>query len=276
MTPATPSSLRRTLLDALTEAGAHMRRNIGKARIRYKGRANLVTQVDTACEAKILRTILRRFPDHDYLTEERPPRRRGAEYVWIIDPLDGTTNYAHGYPACCVSIGVVRGGAPVAGGVFDPFRGELFFAQAGRGATLNGKKIRVSGPPKLEQSLLVTGFAYDRLERSRFYVDFYRRFMERSHDVRRSGTAALDMAWVAAGRAEGFWEFNLQPWDVAAGLLLVKEAGGKVTDFSGRDWTEPSVFGRETLATNGRIHAEMLKMFAEPEPWKIPGARQKL
>jgi myo-inositol-1(or 4)-monophosphatase len=240
-----------------------MRKHFGHARIRYKGRANLVTQADVQSQAAILGLIKRRFPSHDYRAEEDAVRETGSEFLWIIDPLDGTTNYAHGYPASCVSIGLLKDGRPLLGGVYDPFREELFFAEKGRGARLNGGRIHVSRVPKLAESLLVTGFAYDRAERSRFYVEQFRRFMVRCHDVRRSGTAALDMAWTAAGRVDGFWELYLNPWDVAAGMLLVEEAGGRVTDFSGKVWTDPKTYGRQTLATNSRIHREMLALLDE-------------
>lgn len=263
--------LRATLLAALRGAGALLKAELGRARVRYKGKANIVTQVDHASERFILRRILRRFPGHDFIAEERPARVRGAEYAWVIDPLDGTTNYAHGFPAACVSIGLLRRGLPLLGGVFDPFRGELFWAERGRGARLNGRPMRVSRVRRVSESLLLTGFPYDRGARSRFYAEFYRTFMTRSHDVRRSGSAALDLAWVAAGRADGFWEFNLRPWDVAAGMLLVEEAGGRVGDFRGRPWPGPATFGRRTLATNGRIHAEMLRVLDLPRLWR--GAR---
>lgn len=266
-------SLRRVLIGILRSAGKILRQNFGKAEIQYKGRANIVTQVNHASEEHIIRTILGKFPNHDFMAEERGAKRSGAEYLWIIDPLDGTINYAHGYPCACVTIGVIHKGQPLLGGTYDPFRDELFFAQRGRGAFLNGKRIHVSRTPKLDQSLLVSGFAYDRAQRSRFYVEFYRTFMVSSHDVRRSGSAGLDMAWIAAGRADGYWEFNLNPWDVAAGLLLVEEAGGKVTDFKGRPWTDPSQFGKETLATNGKIHAPMLKILRTPRFWRMKDAR---
>lgn len=256
------SALRRTLLEVLRSSGDILIKNFGRARIRYKGRANIVTQVDHASEENILRRVLRRFPDHDYLAEERAARRTGSDHLWVIDPVDGTTNYAHGYPVSCVSVGLLFRAKPILGGVYDPFRNELFFAEEGRGATLNGRRMRVSRAPSLRQSLLVTGFPYDRTRRSRTYVRYYRLFMERCHDVRRGGSAALDLAWVAAGRADGFWEFSLSPWDVAAGLLLVREAGGKVTDFAGNPWTDPNRYGFETLATNGRIHAAMRKILA--------------
>ena len=246
--------------EALERSGKILRKHFGRARVTLKGRANLLTQADLESQKAVLALIQRRFPDHDFLAEESQRKLTGAEYCWVVDPLDGTTNYAHGYPAFCVSIGLLRRGKPYVGGVYDPFRDEAFLAERGRGARLNGKRMKVSATPKLEDSLLITGFAYDRAERGRYYLEFFRRFMERCHDVRRSGSAALDLAWVAAGRADGFWEFKLSPWDVAAGRLLVEEAGGKVTDFAGKRWSALEIFGAQTLASNGRLHAAMLKL----------------
>ena len=168
---------------------------------------------------------------------------------------------APGSPVACFSIALLRANRPLLGGVYDPFRDELFLAEEGRGATLNGKKIQTSAVRRIKESLLVTGFPYDRTTRGKFYTDLYCKFMLRSHDIRRSGSAALDMAWVACGRADGFWEYLLNPWDVAAGLLIVQEAGGKVSDFKGASWKNLESFGRETLATNGKIHRAMLKNF---------------
>ncbi len=253
-------ALRGLLAQALETSGAILRRHFGRARVSLKGRANLLTQADVQSQEAVLSLIRRRFPDHDYLAEEKASKRTGSEHVWVLDPLDGTTNYAHGYPAFCVSIALLRRGRPLLAGVYDPSRDEAFMAEEGRGARLNGKPMRVSRAPKLADSLLVTGFAYDRAERSRYYIEFYRDFMTRCHDVRRSGSAALDLAWIAAGRADGFWEFGLSPWDVAAGLLLVREAGGRVSDFSNGDWASLDAFGKQTLATNGKIHAPMLKV----------------
>ena len=250
---------RSVMSQALDRAGKVLREGFGKSAVRYKGRANLVTTADTQSQRRILELIRRELPDHDYLAEEKQARLTGAEYLWVIDPLDGTTNYAHGYPAACVSIGLLRRGRPLLAGVYDPFRDERFTAEAGRGARLNGKPIHVSRPRKLSQALLITGFPYDRDARSHYYTEFYRHFMTRCHDIRRSGTAALDMAWIAAGRADGFWEFSLAPWDVAAGWLLVQEAGGIVSDFSGMPWRYPDNIAKQTLATNGRVHKEMLK-----------------
>ncbi len=259
------NAARRALEQALTKGGDILLKRFGKAKIRFKGRANIVTQADVESQRAILDVIQRLCPGHDYKAEESGVRATGSEYVWLIDPLDGTTNYAHGYPASCVSIGLLRRGKPVLGGVLDPFRAERFTAERGKGARLNGKRLRVSAPRRLEDSLLVTGFAYDRGEdqRSRFYVELYRRFMVRCHDVRRSGAASLDMAWIAAGRADGFWEFGLSPWDVAAGWLLVQEAGGKVSDFSGKPWTDVETLGKQTLATNGRVHGAMLGVIGD-------------
>lgn len=251
----------RALLPAMLKAGDLLRRNLGRASYTYKGRGNLLTPQDTACERILLRAILKTFPNHDYLTEERAPRRAGSRFVWVIDPLDGTTNYAHGFPIACISAALVKRPAEVLlGAIYDPFRKELFLAERGKGATLNGSRISVSRNSKLERSLLMTGFPYDRGERGRFYVNFYRAFMERCHDVRRLGAAALDLAWIACGRADGFWEFKLKPWDAAAGKLLIEEAGGRVTDFAGRPWRRLSDFGRQTLATNGKVHPSMLRI----------------
>jgi myo-inositol-1(or 4)-monophosphatase len=249
-----------TLKRALAGAGRVLSRRFGKVGYRHKGRADLVTAADLESQRAILAAIRRDFPDDDYKAEEDAVKATGAEYCWVIDPLDGTTNYAHSYPASCVSIGVLRRGRPALGGVYDPSRDELFLAEKGRGARMNGKPLSVTRVGKVADSLLVTGFAYDRAERPDFYLARFKTFLTRCHDVRRSGSAALDMAWIAAGRADGFWEFSLNPWDVCAGWLLVEEAGGKVTDFSGRPWRDPATLGAQTLATNGRVHAEMLAL----------------
>ena len=254
------SNLRLILQEALNKAGRILMRRFGSVSIRYKGRSDLLTQADLESQDAILDLIRRKLPGHDYRAEENARKDTGSPYLWVIDPLDGTTNFAHGYPVACVSIALLHRGRPVLAGVHDPFRREIFLAERGRGTKLNGRAVRVSTTRRLSESLLITGFPYDRAEKSRFYTEFYRSFMTRSHDVRRSGSAALDMAWIAAGRADGYWEFNLCPWDVAAGLLLVREAGGKVTDFDNRSWRHVDDFGRQTLATNGKIHAAMLKV----------------
>ncbi len=249
-----------TLKKALSRAGAVLRRNFGKVTYRQKRRADLVTAADLESQRAILAEIRRAHPEDDYRAEEDAVKLTGAEYLWVIDPLDGTTNYAHSYPASCASIGVLRRGRPALGGIYDPSRGALFLAEKGRGAPLDGRRLRVTRVGRVADSLLITGFAYDRAERADYYLARFKTFLTRSHDVRRSGSAALDLAWIAAGRADGFWEYALNPWDVCAGWLLVTEAGGKVTDFSGRPWRDPETLGAQTLATNGRVHAEMLAL----------------
>ncbi|MBI4051894.1 MAG: inositol monophosphatase [Elusimicrobia bacterium] len=254
-------SMRQVLRKCLDEAGSLLQKNLGKAPYHYKGQANLVTLVDEKAQEMVIKNIRRKFPDHNYIAEEGAVKKGESEYTWVIDPLDGTTNYAHGFPMSCVSIGITRKNQAILGGIYDPFRKELFWAEKGKGAYVNGVKCHVSSVKQIKEALLVTGFPYDRIEKSEFYVQFYRAFMEKCHDVRRSGSAALDLAWVACGRADGFWEFKLNPWDVAAGKLIVEEAGGKVTDFKGREWERMEAFGTQTLATNKKIHAEMLRQF---------------
>ncbi|HET6369571.1 MAG TPA: inositol monophosphatase family protein, partial [Nitrospiria bacterium] len=178
-----------------------------------------------------------------------------SPYRWIIDPLDGTTNYAHGFPCFCVSIGLEHEGNVLLGVVYDPIRSELFYAERGKGATLNGRRIRVSSTFSLSRSLLVTGFAYDIRISQENNIDHFTRFSMRSQGVRRTGSAALDLCYVASGRFDGFWEMKLHPWDVAAGSLIVKEAGGEISTFSGDPFYIDS---KEILATNGKIHREMI------------------
>lgn len=245
--------LKKTIL----EAGAILRERFGKVSYKQKRRADLLTIADLESQKTILAAITKNFPGDDFKAEENSEKLTGADYLWVIDPLDGTTNFAHGYPVSCVSIGVLRNGEPWLGGVYDPFRHELFLACSGRGAFLNGKRIGVTKTNRVSRSLLITGFAYDRAERADFYLKRFKSFIQTSHDVRRSGSAALDMAWIAAGRADGFWEYELNPWDVAAGAILISEAGGTVTDLEGRPWTDWRNMGKRTLATNGKIHREM-------------------
>ncbi|OGS42312.1 MAG: hypothetical protein A3J79_06510 [Elusimicrobia bacterium RIFOXYB2_FULL_62_6] len=254
----------KTLKKALLEGGKVLSRYFGRVTYKLKGRGNLLTKADLETQRTVISIIKAACPGHAILAEEEGLGRleadRGDEPLWIIDPLDGTTNYAHGFPLSAVSIGFMAGGKMRAGGVYDPFRKELFLASRGRGAFLNSKRLKVSGVPKLRDSLLVTGFPYDRAEKSDFYCSFFKAFLNISHDVRRMGVASLDLSWLAAGRTDGYWEFGLKPWDVSAGRLIVEEAGGKVTDFSGKPWTEVRDYGAMTLASNGRIHAEMLKI----------------
>lgn len=250
----------KVLRAALRAGGKVLSSKFLKVSYRLKGRADLLTEADLASQKKIIGIIRSAFPGDGFMAEESPLEERPNGRLWIIDPLDGTTNYAHGFPAAAVSIGFSDKGVIKAGGVYDPFRGELFLAERGGGATMNGKKLSVSKTPSLSRALLVTGFAYDRDTRADFYCGFFAEFMKLSHDVRRMGAASLDLCWLAAGRTDGYWEFGLKPWDVAAGKLIVEEAGGRVTDFSGRPWKTGAGMGAETLATNGRLHAAMLRV----------------
>ncbi len=251
------NKIAQTLKKALVEAGHFIKKaNQKPISIEYKSAVNLVTQTDKNAEKLIIKIIKQNFPDHSILAEESAPSGTSSQ-KWIIDPIDGTTSFAHRIPFSCVSIGYSEDGVLKAGGVFNPFMNELFFAIRGKGATLNGKKIHVSKAKHLGESLLATGFPYDRREKAKYYLKFIEEFMLRTHGLRRLGSSAIDLCYVACGRFEGDWEFNLQPWDQAAGALIVEEAGGKLTNFLG---TEFSIFGKQTLATNGLIHSEMLRV----------------
>ncbi len=224
--------------------------------IGYKGAIDLVTSVDRESERRIVDILQRNFPDHSILAEEET-NLVGAKrnYRWIIDPLDGTTNFAHGYPQFCISIALEYDGKIVLGLVYDPMRRECFRAVKGQGATLNGSAIQTSDIKELNKALLATGFPYDGREKADLYLTFFKEFMTRSQGIRRAGSAALDLCYVACGRLDGFWEFKLRPWDTAAAGLIVEEAGGKLTDFSGHSF---SIWENETLASNGTIHDEMV------------------
>ncbi len=257
--------IKRTLLEALTKAGKIIRSSFGKEqKVTKKGEFNLVTEIDKASEKAVVELILKHFPDHSILAEESPAVT-GSECRWIIDPIDGTTNFAHGFPVVSVSIGFERNGHLEMGGVLDPTRNELFFAERGKGAALNGKRVRVSGARTLVDSLIVTGFPYDRKKNPEDYLGMLRAFLTRVQCVRRTGSAALDLCYVACGRFDGYYEMKLNPWDKAAGMILVEEAGGKITDFSGKPLTLTRL---QNLATNGLIHEEMLKLL---EPFKRLG-----
>jgi len=234
-----------------------------KLKIEYKGEADLVTAADRASEALIRQRVSEQFPSHDVLGEEQGLNDRGGEFRWYVDPLDGTTNFAHGYPVFCVSIALERrtGGSAsrVAAVVYDPTRDELFSAEQGRGARLNGETIQVSKISQLKESLLATGFP-SRKRHLNPNIYFYHQITMHTHGVRRAGSAALDLCCVACGRYDGFWEFNLNPWDTAAGVLIIEEAGGKVTRYDGSPF---QIDSRETLASNGLIHDALLREFHE-------------
>jgi myo-inositol-1(or 4)-monophosphatase len=241
---------------AAREAGQIQREWLGKdKKVEFKGEINLVTEVDRICEQRIIEIIREFFPQHNILTEETPMPEGSSSYRWIIDPLDGTTNYTHGYPCFCTSVALELEGKIVLGAIYDPLLDELFTAQQGQGAFLNGARIAVSATERLTNALICTGFPYDLRESPVNNVNHFNNFIMEARAVRRDGSAALDLCYVAAGRFDGFWELKLNPWDVAAGKLLVEEAGGVVTDFDGETL---DIYGQETLASNGRIHEEMI------------------
>jgi myo-inositol-1(or 4)-monophosphatase len=246
------------------EAGALLMQYFQQGlKIEYKGDADLVTAADRASEVLIRERITQQFPSHDVLGEEQGLNDQGSEYRWYVDPLDGTTNFAHGYPVFCVSMGLehrVGGqGHRIAAVVYDPTRDELFTAELGRGAHLNGKPIHVSKAVHLKECLVATGFPSHKRHKNP-NIHFYHQITLRTHGVRRAGSAALDLCNVASGRFDGFWEFNLNPWDTAAGVLIVQEAGGKVSRFDGSPFELNS---RETMASNGLIHDALQYEFAE-------------
>ncbi len=255
------STVRRLAERLAREAGAIQReRYETQLVVRTKSAAiDLVTEVDHACEERIVSALHRERPRDAILAEEGGGEdRQGAEWRWVIDPLDGTMNYAHGYPRFCVSIGVQRAGEPIVGVVYDPLLDELFAATRGQGATRNGQAIRVSEERELGRALLATGFAYDVHRSREDNLDYFATFVKRARGLRRDGSAALDLCYVAAGRFDGFWELKLHPWDVAAGNLIVEEAGGRTSDLSG---AAPSGDGSETLASNGHLHEAMIALF---------------
>ncbi len=220
--------------------------------------SDLVTEVDKRCEAKIIEIIHNSFPDHNVLGEEGGDLHKKSEHVWIVDPIDGTVNYAHSLPIFCVSIALEIKGEVVMGMVYSAKNGEKFFAEKGKGSYLNDKRIKVSDVELLKDSMLVTGFPYDAKENSNHCIDHFVNFIKLGLPIRRLGSAALDACYVACGRFEGFWEVNLNPWDIAAGYLIILEAGGKVTDFIGGKF---SIYKKPVLATNGRsLHDEMIEV----------------
>jgi myo-inositol-1(or 4)-monophosphatase len=255
-------------IEIAQEAGKILREEFERTPdITYKGDVDLITQADKRSEQAIVERLQKYFPEHAVAAEEGTGRNTDSEFRWHVDPLDGTTNFAHGYPCFSVSIALAQREALVAAVVYNPFYDELFAAARGAGATLNGKRIYVSKVDTLATGLLCTGFpVHKRLASPN--IHYYYDFTLRSHGVRRDGSAALDLASVAAGRFDGFWEFGLKPWDTAAGVLLIEEAGGKVTDFAGHPY---HLGGPMILATNGLIHEEMRRVALEVSQ-RDPGA----
>jgi myo-inositol-1(or 4)-monophosphatase len=228
-----------------------------RVKVEYKGDVDLVTEADRASEALITRRIRERWPGHNILGEEGTRTEQGSEYRWYVDPLDGTTNFAHGFPVFCVSLGLEHNGERVAAVIFDPTRDEMFTAEKGAGAFLNGRPIHVSAISNLAECLVATGFPSHKRHKNP-NIFFYHQITLKTHGVRRAGSAALDLCDVACGRFDGFWEFNLNPWDTAAGVLMVEEAGGRVTRFDGQPFRLDS---KETLASNGLLHDALLREF---------------
>jgi myo-inositol-1(or 4)-monophosphatase len=247
------------------EAAAHLRKAAGaEKRVRYKSAIDLVTDTDHAVEALVVERLRAAFPDHLIVAEEgssgaAPPRPTAGQYAWYLDPLDGTTNFAHGHPHFAVSLGLARDDELLLGVVVDPLRGETFAAGRGGGATLNGSPIRVSHVDGLGQALLATGLPYDRREHADTYLSVIKSFVQRAQGIRRAGSAALDLCYLACGRFDAYWEWKLSPWDTAAGVLIVREAGGAVTRFDGAPF---ALYGDETLASNGHLHAAMIDVLA--------------
>lgn len=246
-----------TLLNAVQAGAAQLQYYFnGNFKITNKeGINNLVTEADHAAEKAIIEVIQQAHPEHFILSEETGEIKTDSEIKWIIDPIDGTVNFANGIPLCCVSIGVEKEGQMILGAVYNPFMNELFFAQKGMGSYLNDKQIHVSDKSTVIKSCLVTGFPYTYLDSPNGPIQVFEKLIRQGIPVRRLGSAAIDLCWVAAGRFDGFYEHSLQAWDSAAGFLLVEEAGGKVTDFEGNYY---SPYQPHILATNGKIHDELL------------------
>jgi myo-inositol-1(or 4)-monophosphatase len=253
--------------DLAREAGALLMSFFGKVAIEYKGDVDLVTEADRGSEKLIVERIRRQWPDHDLIGEEGSRRETGSDYRWYVDPLDGTTNFAHGFPVFCVSMALEHRGERIAGVVYDPTRNEMFAAEKGGGSRLNSAPIHVSKTARLAESLVATGFPSHKRHKNP-NIHLYHQITLRSHGVRRAGSAAIDLCYVASGRFDAFWEFNLNSWDTAAGVLLVQEAGGKVTNFSDAPF---SIDSREVLATNTILHGEMLKEFREIFAGRVEG-----
>jgi myo-inositol-1(or 4)-monophosphatase len=249
------------------EAGSVLLSYFGKVAIEYKGEVDLVTEADRRSEQLIVGRIRRQWPSHNVMGEEGSRTETGSDFRWYVDPLDGTTNFAHGYPVFCVSIALEYKAERIAGVIYDPCRNEMFAVEKGAGATLNGKSIQVSKISRLAECLVATGFPSHKRHKNP-NIHFYHQITLRSHGVRRAGSAALDLCCVACGRYDAFWEFNLNPWDTAAGALLVQEAGGTITNFTGGAF---DISSREVLASNSLVHDELLAEFKNIFEGRVEG-----
>lgn len=253
------SLFKERLLTVITEAGVIVKNGFyGSFAIDHKdGVNNLVTDIDKAAETFIVTALKQYFPDHGFIGEEFGNENSEASYKWIIDPIDGTVNFAHKVPLCCISIALTFHEEVVLGAVYNPMMNELFFAEKGKGATLNNQVIRVSNKQDINKAFLVTGFPYHFPQTKIHPLDIFTKVVAKGLPVRRLGSAALDLCWVACGRFDAFWEYNLQAWDIAAGYLIVSEAGGKVTNFKDEPYT---IWDKETLASNTILHPDMLQL----------------
>ncbi|BDC97754.1 inositol monophosphatase family protein [Persicobacter psychrovividus] len=246
-------TLRREVEILSQKAGAFMKsecQKMDKNRIEKKGRNDLVSYVDKETEKMLVKELSALFPEAGFITEEGTTEQRKSTYTWVIDPLDGTTNFLHQLPLYCTSIGLLKGDQPILGVIYAPETDELFSAHQGGGATRNGKPIHVSEAETIEDSLIATGFPYQRFDKMDAYLQILDHLMHNTHGLRRLGSAAIDLAYVACGRFEAFYEYNLKPWDVAAGIIIVQEAGGKVIDFDGQD---NFLFGKQLIAGGGIV-----------------------
>lgn len=249
---------KKVAIEAALKSGFFIASSVGKTgKISYKGRINIVTDIDKKAEYIIIKKILTNFPDHSILSEESGTKETPSPYKWIIDPLDGTTNFVHAFPFFCVSIAMEKDGVVVLGVVYDPMRKELFVAEDKKGAYLNNKRIYVSRTKKLSESFLATGFGYGIKEAGNTNIRNFKNFLMTALALRRAGSAALDFCYVACGRFDGFWELDLHPWDSAAGTIIVRESKGLVTRFDGSKY---SYHDKEVLATNGLIHEQMVRI----------------
>lgn len=247
--------------EVVREAGGILSKNVRETpEIFYKGVVNLVTRSDTESQELIFSRLSSLFPGHDFLAEEGLTALTGSDFRWVFDPLDGTTNFAHQFPVFCVSLGLEHRGRLACGVIYDPMRDEMFWAEKGEGACLNGERIRVFAIEDLDKSLLATGFSYD-IRETQTNIRQFNQFLLCSQGVRRCGSAALDLCYVACGRFDGFWEMKLSPWDTAAGAVIVEEAGGRVSDFQGRP---VNIYHPEVVASNGRVHQAMMDILQRP------------
>jgi myo-inositol-1(or 4)-monophosphatase len=252
----------------IKQAGYLARQDYDKSvsTITHKGNIDLVTETDLKLEQFLKEEILKIYPDHYFLIEESDDQLKSVDHLWIIDPLDGTTNFAHRFPIFAISIAYERYGEVVLGVVYVPKLDELFWAEKGSGAFLNGERITCSTTDKISNSLIATGFPYDRWEKGDFYLQEYAAFMKRSQGIRRAGAAAVDLCYTACGRLDGFFEHKLKPWDTAAGCLIVNEAGGRITDYQGNSRHYSAI---TIIASNGKIHPEMIEILAQAHQGNI-------